>query len=224
MRSPIKRSTSARPKGPVETRWPCPVCLGVPMEKTHITGEAGALTLDFCTRCGGLWFDRSEVGQLAGRSASALREHVPDRVERVRPPCHGCQAPLDRDAEKCSACGHTNLIDCPVCDEPMERREHAGLLLDFCRKCHGVWFDNAELSAIWRVNLAAASARRGLRGSEALATGGDVMLTAMFWTPDLVVYGGMAAGHAVGAAAEVVGSAAESVFATVMEIIAGLFD
>ena len=34
----------------------------------------------------------------------------------------------------------------------------------------------------------------------------------------------MAAGQAAGAAAEVVGSAAEGVFATVMEIIAGLFE
>ena len=194
------------------------------MEKAHITGAGGALTLDYCPRCGGLWFDRSEVGQLAARPQSSLHEHVPERLERVRPPCHGCQAPLDRDAEKCAACGRANVIACPVCDRLMERRAHAGLMLDFCQQCHGVWFDNAELSAIWRVNLAAAQGRRGGRGSEALAAGGDVMLHAMFWAPDLVVYGGMAAGHAAGAAAEVVGSAAEGVFSTVMEIIAGLFE
>jgi Zn-finger nucleic acid-binding protein len=209
---------------PLETRWPCPVCLGVQMQKAPIPGHGTTLMVDYCTRCGGLWFDRGEVGQLARRPQQLLHEHVTARVERVKPPCHGCQSPLDRDAEKCPVCDHRNVIKCPVCDETMERRPHAGLVLDLCRKCHGVWFDNAELSAIWRVNLAAATARRAGRGSEALAVGGDVLLNAMFWTPDLVLYGGMAAGHAVGAAAEVAGSAAEGVFSFIVEIISGLFD
>ena len=213
---------------PLETRWPCPVCVGVAMEKAQIGGKAGGLTIDYCPRCGGLWFDRGEVGQLAQRAPAVIREFVSERADRVRPPCQRCLAPLDRDAEKCPACGHHNVLDCPVCDRPMERRPHAGLVLDLCAKCHGVWFDNAELSAIWRMNLAAATTRaqsrmRG-RGADAAAVGGDVLLSAMFWTPDLVLYGGMAAGHAAGAAVEVVGSAAEGVFATIMEIISGLFE
>src|SRR5262245_28137369 len=103
----------------------------------------------------------------------------------------------------------------------MDRRAQAGLVLDFCRRCQGVWFDNAELSAIWRMNMAAMNARRG-GGSEALAVAGDTMMSAMFWTPDLVVYGGMAAAQAGGAALEVAGSAAEGVFSMIMEIISGL--
>ncbi len=202
------------------------MCAGVTMEKTRI--EGGNLTLDYCPRCGGLWFDRGEVGQLARRQPSVIRELVPERSHRIRPPCPGCFAPLDRDAEKCPACGRRNLLDCPVCDQPMERREHAGLILDLCRRCQGVWFDNAELSAVWRVNLAAATAKRRGRGSTALETGGDVLLQAMFWSPDLVLYGGMAAGQAVGhlagPAAEAVGDAAEGVFSFIMEIISGLFD
>ena len=213
---------------PIETRWPCPVCVGARMDKIHIKDGGAHLTLDACPRCGGLWFERGEVGQLSTRKQSSIHPHVPTIAERVRPPCLECQTPLDRDAEKCEACGARNVLYCPMCDREMERREHAGLILDFCTRCHGVWFDNAELSAIWRLNLAAATesakSRRTGRGTEALAVGGDVLVHAMFWTPDLVVYGGMAAGHAAGAAAEVVGSAAEGVFATVMEIIAGLFD
>jgi Zn-finger nucleic acid-binding protein len=212
------------PVRPLETRWPCPVCVGVAMEKAPLGGTSGSLTIDYCPRCGGLWFDRGEVGQLAKRSPSVIRQFVAERADRIRPPCHGCLAPLDRDAEKCPACGHRNELDCPRCDRPMERRAHAGLVLDLCSKCHGVWFDNAELSSIWRINVTAATARaRSKRGSRA-ADAGDVLLNAMFWTPDLVLYGGMAAGHAAGAAVEVVGDAAEGVFATVMEIIAGLFD
>ena len=198
------------------------------MDKVSVDDGATAITLDYCPRCGGLWFNRGEVGQLARRQPATLHAHVPVRAEPLRPPCPGCLTPLDRDAERCAACGRRNVLDCPVCDVTMERRAHAGLVLDLCARCHGVWFDNAELSAIWRLNLAAATesakSRRTGRGAEALAVGGDVLVHAMFWTPDLVVYGGMAAGHAAGAAAEVVGSAAEGVFATVMEIIAGLFD
>jgi hypothetical protein len=107
----------------------------------------------------------------------------------------------------------------------MERRERDGLVLDLCRRCHGVWFDNAELTAIWRLKLTeTTAARRGGRVSDAAAVGGDMLLNAMFWSPDLVVYGGMAAGQAVGAAAEVVGNAAGGVFEAVMEIISGLFE
>lgn len=232
MPDPTKRSPPVRVAAPLETKWPCPVCVGAPMNKVYIEGQGAALTLDYCTRCGGLWFDRGEVGQLAKREPAVLHRYVADRGARIRPPCLGCFAPLDRDAETCPACGHRNVLDCPVCDEPMERRAHAGLVLDLCRRCHGVWFDNAELSAIWRANLAAAAAstrsRRTGKASKALAVGGDVLVEAMFWSPNLVIYGGMAAGEAVGAAGgvavEVVGKAAEGVFSVVMEIIAGLFD
>lgn len=210
----------------LETRWPCPVCLGVLMEKKQFDSRAGGLTLDYCTRCGGLWFERGEAGQLARRDPGLVQELVFDPADRVRPPCQGCQAPLDRDAEKCAACGRRNVLDCPVCDEPMQRRPTHGLVLDVCTRCQGVWFDNAELSAIWRLKFAeaTAAARSRGRGSDAMAVGGDVLLSAMFWTPDLVIYGGMAAGHVAGAALDVAGSAAEGVFATVMEMISGLFD
>jgi Zn-finger nucleic acid-binding protein len=197
------------------------------MEKAAIGDGTARLTLDCCPRCGGLWFDRGEVGRLAQRKPTVIAEIAPRKLDRIRPPCAGCHTPLDRDAAKCAVCGRPNVLDCPVCDQAMERREHAGLVLDLCRRCHGVWFDNAELSAIWRMNLAAATARRG-RGSKALAAGGDVLLEAMFWSPDLVLYGGMAAAEAVshlaGPAAEVAGDAAEGVFSFIMEIISGLFD
>ena len=217
---------------PIETRWPCPVCVGARMDKVHIKDRAGTLTLDACPRCGGLWFERGELGQLSARKPSAIRTQVPEQVDRVRPPCLGCHAPIDRDAEKCEACGRRNALHCPMCDREMDRREHAGLILDFCKHCHGVWFDNAELSAIWRVNLAAASGnlgtRRRMRGTHIAAATADGLVEAMFWSPHLVMYGGAAAieglGHAAGAAAEVAGGAAEGVFSAVMEIISGLFD
>ena len=113
----------------------------------------------------------------------------------------------------------------------MDRREHAGLILDFCRHCHGVWFDNAELSAIWRVNLSAGRMPRSKNRASAgdvAAAAGEGLVEAMFWSPHLVVHGGVAVidlvGHAAVPAAEAVGGAAEGVFSAVLEIISGLFD
>ena len=129
----------------------------------------------------------------------------------------------------------------------MERRTHGALVLDLCRRCEGVWFDHAELSSIWRLNLTAATeraARRPGRAGEAMAVGGDVLVNALIWTPNLVIHGAYAATHAAsamtqsvgaisssGAAAEaatsavgVVGDAASGVFSMIADIIGGLFE
>ena len=65
-----------------ETRWPCPVCLGVKMEKTVVgKGEGGpdSLTLDHCARCGGMWFELGEVQRLELRAArvAVVRDRGP---------------------------------------------------------------------------------------------------------------------------------------------------
>ena len=231
----------------METRWPCPVCLGVAMQKAVVQGAGADVTIDACPRCGGIWFERGEARQIARHVPDALWKAVPRPSEPVRPPCHGCGARLDRDAERCAACGHRNVLRCPSCDLEMERRTHGALVLDLCRRCEGVWFDHVELSSIWRVNLTAATeraARHPGRGGEAMAVGGDVLVSAMIWTPDLVLHGAFAATHAAsamtqsvgavassGAAAEaataavgVVGDAASGVFSMIADIIAGLFD
>jgi Zn-finger nucleic acid-binding protein len=203
------------------------VCIGTTMEKARVKGGAGALTLDHCARCGGVWFERGEVGQLANVTPAELWAQIAPLADPPRPPCHGCHAPLDRDAEKCAACGRRNDLSCPNCDQTLARRPHAGLVLDVCDRCHGVWFDNAELGAIWTQNFrkaTEAAARRPGAGGEAMAIGGDVLLSAMIWTPGLVVDGAMGVAHLGGAAAEVVGGAAEGVFSTILEFIGGLFD
>jgi Zn-finger nucleic acid-binding protein len=207
-----------------ESRWPCPVCVGILMEKKHVSGPGSGLALDFCPRCGGMWFDRGEVTEVARQDQSVLNGMVFDERTRINPPCQKCRTPLDRNAEKCRVCGRKNVLRCPVCDREMERRPIHGVMLDVCRKCEGVWFDNAELTSIWRMNtLALAEKRRGT-GSEVADVGANVLFETMFWAPDLVVQGGFAAAEGLGAAAEVAGSAAEGIFSTIAELIGGLFD
>jgi Zn-finger nucleic acid-binding protein len=225
----------------IEPRYPCPVCLGVRLEKTRV-GTRGELVLDSCRRCGGIWFELGEVQRLKRLRPQTLWDRLGAREEAFRMQCHACHVPMDRNAAECAACGWTNAIDCPVCQRPMQPQTHAGLRLDTCRTCKGVWFDHSELAAIWSLALAAAqpghSRGRSLATSSAAADDGAAMLFyALAYSPDLVLYGARAAGYAVSGSAEVLanapeaaagligeaGDAAASVFEAILDIVSGLF-
>src|SRR5690606_22508776 len=137
----------------------------------------------------------------------------------------------------------------PACDRPMLAESHAGLRLDVCRDCKGVWFDHHELAEIWKESFDSSLRSRGRERGAAVAVGGDVagevLLNSLFFAPDLLFYGAHAAGRAalasaelaanlpgaVGAAPELAvaaveaaGEAAGSVFEVVVNIIAGICD
>ena len=219
--------------GPVtETRWPCPVCLGVKMEKTTIGksgGGSGPLTLDYCTRCGGMWFELGEVQRLSFEPPESLWSRIPARDEPHRAQCHSCRAFLDGDAPKCGACGAKTRLNCPTCDKRMLQVRQDSLTLDVCKRCKGVWFDHHELEEIWKLERDRIVAQRAKDGKLA-RTGEDVLFETLFWTPDLVFLGAHATGRAVVAAveaapvaAEAVGTAAEKVFEAIVEIVASVF-
>ena len=231
------------PRTPFEARLPCPVCLGVQMEKVQMGNETSLLVLDHCPRCGGVWFEKGEAQQLTRHAPAELWKHIPPRESVPKPPCHGCHAPLDRDADRCAVCGTKNELACPICDKTMQRRQQSGLTLDVCANCKGIWFDNAELKSLWTITLDAANRRRSGRGAQAAAIGGDILLESLFWAPGLVVDTGVAAAHGIGhvagalgglsvdgaasaalGAADVVGGAAEGLFETIMHIISSIFD
>ena len=219
-----------------EARWPCPVCLGVKMEKTALgTGGDGSrsLTLDHCARCGGMWFELGEVQRLSFERPESLWSRIPVRDEPHRAQCHSCRAFLDRGAPKCDGCGAKTRLDCPACDTRMLQVRQNALTLDVCKRCKGVWFDHHELDEIWKLERNRFLTKRGKGGKLARQegdTGGDLLFETLFWTPDLVFLGGHAALHGAAAAAEAapaaleaVGDAAGSVFETIVEIVAGVF-
>jgi Zn-finger nucleic acid-binding protein len=222
-----------------ETRYPCPVCLGVTMEKTPI-GDGDTVVLDHCPRCGGAWFELGEVQLLRRVRPEELWARIAPRGDVHRAHCHSCHTPMERTAASCPTCGQPNVLDCPVCAQPMKVATHEGLRLDSCANCKGVWFDHHELSAIWRIELGAALDRRRGRAGAALADsdGGMVLLEALAWNPGLVFYGAHAAGQLAGASVnalsnapeaagvvvEAAGEAAAGVFDLIMEIISGFFD
>jgi Zn-finger nucleic acid-binding protein len=222
-------------KPALETRLPCPVCLGVMMRKTRVSGGGADVTLDSCGRCGGIWFELGEVQRLRMHPSDALWSRLQRRNAPFMAQCHRCHAMMDRQAERCTACDAANIIDCPTCRRPLSLEVHDGLRLDLCRHCKGIWFDHSELDAVWQISL---SARRDVRGATAGADlGAWLLLDSLTYSPDLLFYGARAAGMAVhgGAellgnapdlavgAVEVAGEAASGVFEVIVEIIGGIF-
>lgn len=209
----------------LEVRYACPVCLGVTLEKSPIEGQAG-FVLDHCTRCGGAWFHAGEVGRLRLASPEDLWLHMAQRDSVHAMQCHSCNTLLARDQARCGACGWQVTLDCPECNQAMESGSQAGITLDACRRCKGVWFDHHELATVWNAEFAAALERRG--GTPAHA--GGAVLEAIAWDPFTTFYIAHAAGHvlsgtagAAPAVAEAASEAAVSLFETIVEIISGIF-
>ena len=221
----------------LEERYPCPVCLGVSMAKTPV-GRDGTLLLDHCGRCGGIWFDAGEVQRLRAKRADLLWTAIAKRDDTFRMQCHSCHAFIERNAVSCESCGWKNILDCPVCARPMQSATQHGVKLDACRSCKGVWFDHDELMSIWRLELATSVRRHETPPGGVAETGALVVLDALTYSPWLALEGMHAAGHVIGASAgalahapeavggmvEVAGEAASGVFATILEIIGGLFE
>jgi Zn-finger nucleic acid-binding protein len=220
----------------LEPRYPCPVCLGATMKKVRLTERERDLVLDYCPRCGGMWFELGEVQLLRKHSQDSLWSRVERRTQDFRVPCHSCQAIIDRNAPECDVCGWKNLLQCPSCDRPLALMVHDGLRLDVCNECRGVWFDHIELSAIWNASLKPTQA---IRRKETVSSSevGLGVAEVLVYSPGLLFYGAQGAGmviqgaastlgnapEAIGTAVEVVGDAAGGVFEAIAEIIGGIF-
>jgi Zn-finger nucleic acid-binding protein len=225
---------------PFEARLPCPICIGVQMEKIALGRAGKRLLLDHCARCGGVWFEKGEPQRLAGHSPSELWKLIPPRAHIIRPPCHGCGAPLSRDDHECTVCSRANDLMCPACDTKNVRVLVDGITLDVCERCKGVWFDHEELRSIWKLKLTEIVRNRPAPG---VADGNTLLVESLIWAPDLVLYGSYAAAsgltHGVDAVSNVdaggaveagsgvlgaLGEAGESVFDAIAGILGGLFD
>lgn len=208
----------------VETRYPCPVCLGVTLEKSGIDVPS-SFVLDHCRRCGGAWFDRGEVEKLRTGAPEHLWRQIARREGLHAMQCHSCNHLLARNADVCPECGWTVALDCPICLRPMETAEYAGLTLDACRHCQGVWVDHHELIDLWKLEFSAALTRR-----TGMAEGAAWVFADAVTDPFVLFYGADAAAHVLGAGVpatpevlSAAGDAAGSVFEAIVEFIAGFF-
>lgn len=222
----------------------CPVCLGTSLQ-CRTLGQAPALRVDCCRRCGGVWLDFGKVQRLRRLEQSELWKHLVPRPRPMRVPCHDCHAPMERSDAVCVQCGWTNTLDCPVCDTLMRVESHAGIRLDVCRTCKGVWFDHHELKEIWSTTFDRALHKRSVTatagtGKTADGVVEDLLFHAVFYAPDALTEGAGWALHGITSATDIAGAkaaladasgavleaaaeAASDVFESVVEIISGVF-
>ena len=88
----------------LQLKLSCPVCLGATLHKSTIKSGA-PLLLDYCKRCGGIWFEQGEVQRLRKYKPEELWRQVAhsDGVHRMQ--CHSCTSLLQRGVGKCTECG-----------------------------------------------------------------------------------------------------------------------
>ncbi|MGD1857031.1 MAG: zf-TFIIB domain-containing protein [Leptolyngbyaceae cyanobacterium] len=137
-----------------EPQYSCPVCPGQRLQKIKIVPEKSknrraCLTLDGCQRCGGVWFDKGEVTISTQITSPQDRQRIIQKPKKGQIHCRSCDTLMDRNLDQCPACNHYNRIACPVCKRTLARKRQQQLVLDVCHHCQGVWFDQAELLAIW---------------------------------------------------------------------------
>ena len=105
----------------------CPVC----EQSAMITLELNDVEIDYCIQCKGIWLDAGELELL-------LNE--PNKAKKLL-------ASFIVDSES-----NEKVRKCPICYKKMQKiivgSSKPRLLIDKCRKGHGLWFDNGELQDI----------------------------------------------------------------------------
>jgi Zn-finger nucleic acid-binding protein len=222
-----------RPRAP--RKLECPVCIGAALDAFR-PSDKSPLTLDYCKRCGGIWFDAGEVPALRTVQPEALQGRVTLSPEAFRMKCHECHASFDRNLPKCTACGWENRLSCPACRTTLQTVEHDKLRIDACPKCRGVWFDNVELAAIWNGQVEALAKKTGRSAAVAGGERDHFLLHSLLWVdPFSVGYiaasGVEAVAHGAGALAPMAGAALEGgaevaggVFEAIASVIASIFE
>ena len=108
-------------------RMNCPKCDG----QVLTANKVGDLEVDHCNECGGLWLDKSELGQLVEAEASEVKH-------------------LLRGRDQTNA--NARRGNCPHCKKEPLRVTSAmkkQVTVDSCPDCGSVWLDGGEFNAIF---------------------------------------------------------------------------
>ena len=131
----------------------CPVC----KTDTLLPMEQDGVELDFCSGCKGIWFDQGE--------AAFYLETTTDM-------------PALRNVLESAADTQKN---CPKCDTPMVEVDYvrgAGLRLDVCVGCRGIFVDGGELPHLEALAAQLQPEGKVRRTMDALERAGYVILGA----------------------------------------------
>ncbi len=96
--------------------------------------QVNEIQLDQCLSCNGVWFDIKELDQYLSEKLLIL------------------------DSRRVSNSKELNKKQgpCPKCNKVMQQKidsKGAGITIDFCEKCQGVWLDSSELDSLENINL-----------------------------------------------------------------------
>ena len=103
----------------------CPVC-----KEPLVVLELEQIEVDYCTGCEGVWLDAGEL--------ELLLETDEERNRLIN---------LFKEAGEIKEKSH----DCPICGKQMLKfyiGEQEKVLVDKCKKNHGIWFDKGELRKV----------------------------------------------------------------------------
>jgi len=116
----------------------CPRCERAALQTITIS-LGGALHVDRCRDCLGIFFDRHELERFLDRALDQAHEVDYQRLQQLAEETGGEKHPVA-------------YVACPVCAELMHRRAYgkrSGVIVDTCRE-HGVWLDGGELGSLMR--------------------------------------------------------------------------
>jgi len=95
--------------------------------------EHHRIELDYCTQCGGVWFDTSELDLFLRAAGLPAADFTPEALLR-RPEVKETPHP-----RKCPLC-RQKLRDVAI-GEP-------AIIIDVCRRGQGIWFDGGEITQL----------------------------------------------------------------------------
>ncbi len=107
----------------------CPRC-----KNTLIILELDEIETDYCTECGGIWFDKGEL-ELIADNEKAVKELL---------------SYFSKDADI-----KEKSISCPICKKKMDKvyvDKNKKIIIDECPEGHGLWFDKGEILELIEAN------------------------------------------------------------------------
>ncbi len=97
------------------------------------------IDIDTCEACQGAWLDKGELEKIQDVVTNDYKlelEKLPDYISKAYSQAFAKTKPI---------------VNCPVCNTEMERKEYAycsQILIDSCINGHGVWLDKNELQSL----------------------------------------------------------------------------
>lgn len=104
----------------------CPVCK-IPLVETKLHGQQ----IDRCPKCKGIFFDKGELESII---------HIVELFQSVSINEKEIDTVSSTEKERNFLCPHDNIT--------MKKEEIAGLTIDICPKCTGIWLDGGEITAL----------------------------------------------------------------------------